>query len=62
MITARWPKFRASYTAELDTNPAFGELRALMRRHAVVTLLFAAKDQERNDAVVLREALAHKSG
>ncbi len=48
----RWAEFRKRYAAELRKNPAVAELRALVRRCAV-TLLFAAKDEGRNNAVVL---------
>lgn len=48
----KWPAFRKRYAAELRRNPAVAELRRLVRR-GDVTLLYAAKDEERNNAVVL---------
>jgi len=36
-------------------------LRAMERKHGTVTLLFGAKDEEHNQAVVLRNALKAKS-
>lgn len=54
---AKWPEFRKRYLAELDQNPAFSELQELIRPAAAVTLLYAAKDPERNNAAVLRDAL-----
>lgn len=53
----RWPEFRQRYRAELAEKPqALAELRELAR-HGPVTLLFAARDEQRNNAVVLREVL-----
>jgi uncharacterized protein YeaO (DUF488 family) len=53
----RWSEFRRRYLAALDANPALGQLRDLAER-GDVTLLFAAKDEARNNAVVLAERLA----
>jgi uncharacterized protein YeaO (DUF488 family) len=54
---ARWPAFRRRYAAELRGHrDELGELRALARRKTV-TLVFAARDERHNDAVVLRDVL-----
>lgn len=53
----KWPEFRRRYAEELDNNPApVAALRGAIRRGAV-TLLFAAKDKARNNAVALLEYL-----
>ena len=52
----RWDAFRTAYRAELDGNPALEELKSLARRRKV-TLLFAARDPEHNNAVVLKDLL-----
>jgi len=53
----RWPEFRRRYRAELAANSvAVDCLRELCTRQPV-TFIFAAKDLERNGAVVLREFL-----
>jgi uncharacterized protein YeaO (DUF488 family) len=53
----RWPEFRRRYTAELrQQTEAVDELRELSR-HGTVTLVFGARDEEHNDAVVLRDIL-----
>lgn len=59
---ARWTQFVTKYKAELRANPALEELRAVVRAHAPrsgrgVTLLFGAKDTERNHALVLLRVL-----
>ncbi len=57
---ARWPEFKRRYRAELRTS----ERRALLEtladraRRGTVTLIFAARDEERNSARVVREELA----
>jgi uncharacterized protein YeaO (DUF488 family) len=54
---ARWAEFRRRYTAELRQQAdAVAQLRALARKGRV-TLVYAAHDEEHNDAVVLRTVL-----
>lgn len=56
----KWPRFRERYFAELDANTtAVEELRKAIRR-GPVTLVYSAKDEEHNDAVVLREYLGSR--
>ena len=53
----RWPEFAARYRAELA---ALGELMdelAGYTQDGIVTLIYASKDEERNNAVVLRDVL-----
>lgn len=52
----KWPEFRKRYRAELKDNPALAELRDLSRK-GTVTLVYAAKDELHNQAVVLRQVL-----
>jgi len=58
----RWAEFRRRYRAELVENDA--SVKALKKRCAgrQVTFVFAAKDEARNSAVVLREFLGHEVG
>jgi uncharacterized protein YeaO (DUF488 family) len=54
---ARWEEFRRRYREELKVH---GDLLGRLRGEAkkgTVTLLFAAKDEEHNNAVVLKEVL-----
>lgn len=53
----KWPEFRARYLAELTQNPAAQELKHMAAKTKTLTLLFAAKDESHNNAVVLREFL-----
>lgn len=56
---ARWDDFRARYRAELATPGCRQQLRALLDAAypQPLTLVYGARDEERNQAVVLREAL-----
>ncbi len=52
-----WDEFRDRYRAELAENPeAVDTVRALCAKQPV-TFIFAAKDEERNSATVLRDFL-----
>ncbi len=54
---ARWQEFRRRYAAETFAHPKqLSELRALARK-GPVTLVYSARDQVHNDAVVLRDIL-----
>ncbi len=54
---AKWDEFRKRYRAELKPHEdILARLRAEARK-GTVTLLFAAKDEEHNNAVVLQEML-----
>jgi uncharacterized protein YeaO (DUF488 family) len=56
----RFEEFTHMYLDELAGNPAADQLIQLARSHKVLTLLFAAKDETNNDAVVLRNFLEGK--
>ncbi len=54
---ARWQEFRRRYMTELHQHHAqLNRLRTLGRQ-GPVTLIFAARDETHNDAVVLRDVL-----
>ncbi len=54
---ARWQEFRGRYAAELRRQPqALRDLRKLARG-GTVTLVYAARDEAHNNAVVLRDVL-----
>jgi uncharacterized protein YeaO (DUF488 family) len=58
----RWAEFQKRYRAELAKKKELLQtLRAMERKRGTVTLLFGAKDEERNQAVVLRNILQAKT-
>lgn len=56
----RFPEFSKRYQAELEESGALDELRATIKDHPNATLLFAAHDEEHNNAVVLQHLLETK--
>ena len=53
----RWEEFKRRYTEELEENPdPVKQLKQLGRK--TVTLIYAARDEEHNSAVVLKGFLA----
>ena len=60
-IPERFPEFAERYVAELDANPeGIERLRQAWAGSARVTLVFAAKDEAHNNAVVLRDYLVRQ--
>ncbi|MEI4234862.1 DUF488 domain-containing protein [Roseovarius sp. D22-M7] len=57
---ARWAAFRESYLAELGDTPEAVDRCLAWCRAGPVILLFAAKDRDHNQAVVLREHLRER--
>jgi uncharacterized protein YeaO (DUF488 family) len=54
---SRWSEFRRRYRSELSGHAELvNELRALARKKPV-TLIYAARDERHNEAVVLRDIL-----
>lgn len=56
-VPDRFEEFTQRYRAELAHNPAFDQLKEIVANHKVVTLLYAAKDETHNEAVVLADLL-----
>jgi len=52
----KWTEFKKRYRAELKNNPALSELQELSCQ-GDITLVYAAKDQLHNEAVVLKQIL-----
>lgn len=53
----KWDKFYTRYLDELfDTQP-FEHLKTLVREKDILTLLYAAKDERHNHAIVIKEFL-----
>jgi len=57
-----WAEFRKKYNTELKASPAVEELRSCIHEHKTVTFLYAAKDEEHNHALVLREYMEKHAG
>jgi uncharacterized protein YeaO (DUF488 family) len=54
----RWPEFQERYATELeDQGPLLDLLLDIERQHGRLTLVFAARDRDRNEARVLAAAL-----
>jgi uncharacterized protein YeaO (DUF488 family) len=54
---ARWDEFRSRYRAELEQHSALlRELRSAARQ-SPITLVYSARDEAHNDAVVLRNVI-----
>jgi uncharacterized protein YeaO (DUF488 family) len=56
----RWGEFRQRYLSELKENDAAVDVLRKLCAGKPVTFVFAAKDVERNSAVVLRGFLLHE--
>ena len=54
---ARWQEFRRRYREELQQHAAVLEQIAELARSGTVTLLYGARDEAHNNAVVLRDLL-----
>jgi len=58
----RWTEFQRRYSVELSKkSELIGALRSSEKEHGTVTLLFGAKDEEHNQAVVLRDFVRAKT-
>ena len=57
----KWDEFRKKYLEELQGNAeAVAELKQVVRENKKVTLLYGAKDDQHNQALVLQEYLKRK--
>ena len=57
---ARWAEFRRRYRAELEQNPAALEALRSLVRGKPATLLYGARNEQHNQAVVLAEVLVER--
>ena len=59
----RWTEFQRRYRRELrDKSDLLARIKELEKEHGTATLLFSARDEKRNQAVVLRDVLAKRGG
>ncbi|HEX7081678.1 MAG TPA: DUF488 domain-containing protein [Gammaproteobacteria bacterium] len=57
---ARWETFRKRYEAELAANPEPFEQLVALARSGTITLVFGARDERHNNAVVLKDLLERR--
>jgi len=57
---AKWKKFRGRYEAELRHNDDLVERLKIKARDGTVTLLYAARDEKHNEALVLKQFLERR--
>jgi uncharacterized protein YeaO (DUF488 family) len=56
-IPEKWPQFRQRYSKELEANKQSLEILLKEAQFGPIVLVYAAKDEKHNDAVVLRNYL-----
>jgi uncharacterized protein YeaO (DUF488 family) len=56
-VPERFERFTQRYRQELDGSEASRRLQEVVAAHDVVTLVYSAKDEQHNQAVVLRDLL-----
>lgn len=57
---ANWKEFEKRYKAELKESDALSALLPDIKKHKTVTLLYGAKDEEHNQAAVLKELVVKR--
>jgi len=57
---AKWKQFERRYWKELQGNKEAVDLLRRKARQSAVTLVYAARDEQRNGAVALKEFLEHR--
>lgn len=58
--SANWEAFKKRYFKELNTPEASADLQllySLLHKHELVTLIYSSRNEERNNAVALKELL-----
>ena len=59
----KWPEFQKRYLTELvKYEQEVAELRRMEKQHGTLTLLFGARDEEHNQAVVVAQVLKGRKG
>ena len=56
----KWKKFRVHYETELRHNEHLLEMLVRKARQGPITLLYAARDEKHNEALVLKEFLERR--
>lgn len=58
----KWQRFRGRYQTELRHNDEVVKMLKAKARQGPITLVYAARDERHNEAVVLREFLVRRPG
>ena len=58
---AKWDEFQRRYRAELDANPSAWKPLIEAYQQGNVTLLYAARDTQHNNAIVLKAYLEERT-
>ncbi len=54
----KWPEFQKKYKAEIAANKeVFNQLKEIAKKEKQFTLLYAAKDEMYNEAVIIKDLL-----
>jgi uncharacterized protein YeaO (DUF488 family) len=54
----KWESFKKKYIEELKDNKSLlDQIKDLQKEHKTITLIFSAKDEQHNNAIVLDEVL-----
>ena len=53
----KWESFYTCYSTGLLDCIHFAKLKTLMKKHKTLTLLYSAKDEQHNHAVIIKERL-----
>lgn len=58
---SKWQEFQEKYRAELkNKNQILNEIKDLEKDNETLTLIYSAKDEEHNNAVVLKDVITHQ--
>lgn len=55
---AKWSEFYSRYTLELKQNDAVRDLLNMAKKGGVLTLLYGARDEQHNQALVLQQFIS----
>ena len=53
----KWETFKTKYQKELQQSETFAELKQVIKKNKTITLVYGAKDETHNQAIVLKELL-----
>jgi uncharacterized protein YeaO (DUF488 family) len=53
----KWQQFKSKYNTELKHSAFTEQVLALIKKHKTVTLIYSAKDEQHNQAVVIKDFL-----